>query len=210
MYLSVATRPDIANTVSRLAQFVTNPSKCYWNAAKRVLRYIAGTANRCVLYQKFNLPLIGYTDADWGGCTTDRRSYTGYAFLLSGAVISWKSQKQRTVALSSTEAEYVNLAEAAKEAVYLRSLLNEIGLQELTDIKVYVANRGAQCLANDPVFHAPTEHIDIKHHFVRECISARLFSLKHVPTQEMIADVMTKPLARANPERCLIGLGLPT
>ncbi|XP_017482896.1 PREDICTED: uncharacterized mitochondrial protein AtMg00810-like [Rhagoletis zephyria] len=158
MYLSVATRPDIANTVSRLAQFVTNPSKCHWNTAKRVLRYLAGTANRCVLYQKSNLPLIGYTDADWAGCTTDRRSYTGYAFLLSGAVISWKSQKQRTVALSSTEAEYVSLAEAAKEAVYLRSLLNEIVLQELTDIKIYVDNRGAHCLANDPVFHARTKH----------------------------------------------------
>uniref|UniRef100_W8B6G9 Retrovirus-related Pol polyprotein from transposon TNT 1-94 n=1 Tax=Ceratitis capitata TaxID=7213 RepID=W8B6G9_CERCA len=208
MYMSVSARPDIANTVSRLAQFVANPTKCHWNAAKRVLRYLAGTANKGLLYRKTDLPLIGYADADWGGCTTDRRSYTGYVFLLSGAVISWKSQKQRTVALSSTEAEYVSLAESAKEAVYLRSLLNEIGLQKLADATIYVDNRGAQCLANDPVFHARTKHIDIKHHFVRECISAGLFSLKHVSTQEMIADVMTKPLARANHEKCLTGLGL--
>ncbi|XP_053968900.1 uncharacterized protein LOC128870316 [Anastrepha ludens] len=113
MYLSVATRPDIANTVARLAQFVNDPSKAHWNAVKRVLRYLAGTADKGLVYQRPALPLVGYTDADWGGCTNDRRSYTGYAYLVSNAAIRWKSQKQRTVALSSTEAEYVSLAEAA-------------------------------------------------------------------------------------------------
>ncbi|CAD6993124.1 unnamed protein product [Ceratitis capitata] len=103
MYLCVATRPDIANTVSRLAQFVTNPSMCHWLAAKRVLRYLAGTTHRGLMFRKSGDPLVGYTDADWGGCAIDRRSYTGYIFLLSGAAITWKSQKQRTVALSSTE-----------------------------------------------------------------------------------------------------------
>ncbi|XP_050340599.1 uncharacterized protein LOC126767022 [Bactrocera neohumeralis] len=180
MYMYIASRPDIANTVSRLAQFVTNPLKCHWNAAKRILSYLAGTANRSLLYQKSGLQLVGYADVDWGGCTTDRHSHTGYIFLLSGAAIRWKSQKQRTVALSSTEAEYVSLAESAKEAVYLRSLLNEIGLQKLAEVIIYVDNRAAQCLANDTVFHARTKHIDIKHHFVREIrvifIEARIFS----------------------------------
>ncbi|XP_054745839.1 uncharacterized protein LOC129250229 [Anastrepha obliqua] len=122
-YLSVATRPDIANTVARLAQFVYDRPKAHWNAIKRVLRYLADTASKGLVYQRTALPLVGYTDADWSGCTNGRRSYTGYAYLLSNAAISWKSQKQRTVAHSSTEAEYVSLTEAAKEAVYLRSLL---------------------------------------------------------------------------------------
>ncbi|XP_071580260.1 uncharacterized protein [Temnothorax nylanderi] len=105
MYLSVATRPDIANTVSRLAQFTNKPRKYHWLAAKRVLRYLAGTAEIGLVCTKTDEPLVGYADADWGGCTVDRRSYTRYAFLLSGAAITWKLQKQRTVALSSTEAE---------------------------------------------------------------------------------------------------------
>lgn len=132
MYLLVASRPDIANTVSRLAQFTSKPRKCHWIAAKRVLRYLAGTAEIGLVYSRTNNLLFGYANADWGGCTIDRRSYTGYVFLLSGAAITWKSQKQRTVALSSTEAEYISLAEAAKEALYLRNLLHELGLCECT------------------------------------------------------------------------------
>lgn len=207
MYLSVGTRPDISNTVSRLAQFTNKPRKCHWIAAKRVLRYLASSANSGLVYTKANESIIGYTDADWGGCIIDRRSYTGYAFIFSGAAITWKSQKQRTVALSSTEAEYVSLAEAAKEALYLRSSLCELGLNDWSDIVIYVDNRGAQFLANDPVFHARTKHIDIKHHFVRESISAGMFVLEHVPTEHMIADVLTKPLSRVAHERCLEGLG---
>ncbi|XP_053964328.1 uncharacterized protein LOC128867249 [Anastrepha ludens] len=208
MYLSVATRPDIANTVSRLAQYVTNPSMCHWLAAKRVLRYLAGSAHRGLVFRKTNDPLIGYADADWGGCTVDRRSYTGYVFLISGAAITWKSQKQRTVALSSTEAEYISLAEAAKEAIYLRSLLTEPGLKEFIDITAL--NKGAQFLAGDPVFHARTKHIDIKHHFIRETVTAGHLKLQHISTQNMVADVMTKSLSKVNHERCRTGLGLTT
>lgn len=145
-----------------------------------------------------------------GGCTVDCRSYTVYVFLISGAAITWKSQKQHTVALSSTEAEYISLAEATKEAIYLRSLLTELGLREFIDITIFVDNKGAQCLAGDPVFHARTKHIDIKHHFIRETVAAGHLKLQHISTQNMVADVMTKSLPKVSHERCLDGLGFST
>ncbi|XP_055848463.1 uncharacterized protein LOC129913688 [Episyrphus balteatus] len=208
MYLSVATRPDIANTVSRLGQFTCNSNKCHWLAAKRVLRYLAGRASLGLVYTKKKEALFGYTDADWGNCVIDRRSYTGYVFLLSGAAISWKSTKQRTVSLSTTEAEYVSLSEASKEAIYLRSILLELGFLDFAKTKIFVDNRGALCLANDHVFHARTKHIDIKHHFVRESVVAGMFVLQHIPTDQMTADILTKPLSREVHSKCTEALGL--
>jgi len=110
MYLAVATRPDIAYIASYLAQF----NNCYtpeqWGMAKRTLRYLQGTSNFGLCFRKTNDKIAGYSDADWGNCAIDRRSYTGYSFILSGAAVSWKVQKQRTIALSSTKAEYMALA----------------------------------------------------------------------------------------------------
>ncbi|XP_071653563.1 uncharacterized protein [Temnothorax longispinosus] len=120
-------------------------------AAKRVLRYLAGTVRMGLVYTSTDLPLLGYSNADWGGDLVGRKSYSGYAFLMSGAAVTWKSQKQRSVALSSTEAEYVSLSEAVKEALHLRSLLMEIKLDELADLTICIDNRGAQYLANDPM-----------------------------------------------------------
>lgn len=124
MYLVVGTRPDLANTVSKLAQFSNEPNQQHWAAAQWVLRYLAGTKDLGLVYTKTDEPLFGYADADWGGCMTDRHSFTGYVFFLGGAAVTWKSQKQRTVALSSTEAEYISLSEATKETLYLRSLMS--------------------------------------------------------------------------------------
>ncbi|KMQ84639.1 retrovirus-related pol polyprotein from transposon tnt 1-94 [Lasius niger] len=114
--------------------------------------------------------MTGYSDADWGKCTIDRKSYTGYSFILSGAAVSWKAQKQRTVALSSTEAEYMALAETAKEAAYLRTLLRELGDSGFSEITVFCDNRGAQILTENPAFHVRTKHIDIRHHYVRQAV----------------------------------------
>lgn len=208
MYLSVSTRPDISNTVTRLAQFTSCPKRWHIVKAKRVLRYLAGTTDLGLVYTKSNEPVIGYSDADWGGDPTDRCSFTGYVFTLSNAAISWRSQKQQRVALSTTEAEYVSLSEALKEAVHLRSLLMEIGLNKLSKITVFTDNRGAECIANNPVFHKRTKHIDIKFHFIRSTIKDGLVNVQHVPTQEMVADVLTKPLARVNHEHCVSKLGL--
>lgn len=208
MYLVVGTRPDIANTVSRLAQFVNKPCKQNWLGVKRILRYLAGTTKLGIFYTKKTKPMIGYCDADWGGCLEDRRSYSGYVFILAGGAVSWKSQKQRTVALSSTESEYVSLSEAVKEAIYLKGLLTELQQETFSKIELLIDNRGAEQLASNPVYHARTKHIDIRHHFVREAVENEIVKLRHVSSSEMVADILTKALPRELHDKCIQGLGL--
>ena len=204
MYLVVGTRSDIANTVSRLAQFVNDPQRQDMVAAKRVLKYLAGSKTLGIKYVKSDKKILCYSDADWGGCNIDRRSYTGYVFLFGDGPIIWKSQKQRSVALSSTEAEYVALSEATKEILYLKGLLEELGLDALTETTLCVHNRGAICLASDPVFHSRTKHIDIRYHFVRDVVRNGSVVLKQIPTNQMT------PLVRVTHWRCVNELGCTT
>lgn len=144
-------------------------------------------------YKATGVPLHGYVDADWGGDTLDRKSHTGFAFYLAGSAFSWESKKQNSVALSSTEAEYMALCTAAKEAVYLKGLLNEIGyMDKNTSIVVYGDNLSAQQLAKNPVYHSRSKNIDIRYHFVREVVENKDVQLKYVPTDNMVADVLTK------------------
>ena len=135
MYLSVSTRPDITYAVSALSQFNTNYRQEHWIAAKRVLRYLKGTSGYEHVYRMSEKYLEGFIDADWAGCTDDRRSYTGYVFLLAGAAILWGAKKQKTVALSSTEAEYMALSEGTKQAMYLQSFFREFSMKPLTTTK---------------------------------------------------------------------------
>jgi hypothetical protein len=120
MYLAVSTRPDIAHAVSMLSQFNANFGEQHWRAAKRVLRYLKNTENLGLMFKKSGQELVGYADADWGASIDDRRSYTGYVFNFANAAVSWESRKQRTVAMSSTEAEYMALSESTKEAIHLK------------------------------------------------------------------------------------------
>jgi len=147
--------------------------------------------NLGLVYRKNDHTLIGFAEADWGSCVVDRRSFSGYVFMLSGAAISWKSQKQRTVSLSSTEAEYVSLSEATKEAIHLRSLLHELDLSTIANIELHSDNQGALFLASDPVHHARTKHIDIKYHFVRDAVRSKQIIVKYLSTDKMIADILT-------------------
>lgn len=209
MYLSVATRPDIAHAVSALSQFNTCFGQIHWTAAKRVLRYLKGSADLGLIFGPKTESIKGYVDSDWANCQIDRRSYTGYVFILSNGPISWESKKQRTVALSSTEAEYMGLAEAAKEAIYIGNFLKEMEFENLTDVRVLNDNMGAQRLSENPVFHARSKHIDTRHHFVRETLLTKQLKLEHISTDDMIADMMTKGLPRPKHRHCLemIGLG---
>ncbi|XP_057340572.1 uncharacterized protein LOC130677735 [Microplitis mediator] len=125
--LAITTRPDIMYAVNYLSQFNTNYNVEHWKAAKRVLRYLKGTIDYGLRFEQTGLALIAVVDANWGGDSTDRKSYTGYGFILAGSVISWEARKQKTVALSSTEAEYMAVAEATKEALYLKGLLVSLG-----------------------------------------------------------------------------------
>ncbi|KMQ88628.1 retrovirus-related pol polyprotein from transposon tnt 1-94 [Lasius niger] len=194
MYLAMGTRPDIAHAVSVLCQFNDCFDKSHWSAAKRVLRYLKGTENFGITYTKKPDDLTGYVDADWGGSIDDRRSFTELTFVLSGAAISWTSRKQRTVALSSTEAEYLGLTDAVKEALHLNQFLKELGFNIRTPIILFNDNQGAAQLSKNPVHHARSKHIDIRCHFIREAISDGTVDIKYLPTERMPADMLTKAI----------------
>lgn len=188
MYLAVSTRPDIAHTVSVLSQYNVNPGKTHWTSAKRVLSYLQGTRNLGLCFRKTKNNLVGYVDSDWAGDVDDRISYTGYVFKLPGMAITWEARKQKTIVLSSTEAEYMALCEAAKEVVYLRNFLAKLQFSDEVagPTAVYCDNQGAQKLMKNPVFHQRTKHIDIKHHYVREVFQRRDLDVKYIASSEMI------------------------
>jgi hypothetical protein len=207
LYISVCSRPDIMFAVNFLSRFNVSYSKEHWEYAKRVLRYLKRTIDLGLVYSQNKSEIVGYVDADWADDASDRRSYTGYVFMYAGAAVSWECRKQRTVALSSTEAEYMAISDAAKEAVYLKGLVGEL-LGNCGAINIYNDNQSAQKIATNPVFHNRTKHIDVRHHFVREVVSNEQVNLMYLTTSEMIADVMTKGLNSAKHISCVQGLGV--
>uniref|UniRef100_H3H9Q4 Integrase catalytic domain-containing protein n=1 Tax=Phytophthora ramorum TaxID=164328 RepID=H3H9Q4_PHYRM len=196
MYLMVATRPDLAAAVGVLSQFSADPCPTHWQALKRVLRYLQATPTHGLEFSREDsLGMCGYSDADWAGDIESRRSTSGYAFMMNGGCISWRSKKQRTVALSSTEAEYMALSEATQEAVWLKVILCELGEMASDEaVKIYEDNQGSIALAKNPQFHKRTKHIDIRYHFVREKVEDGQVVLQYVSTTDMLADMMTKAI----------------
>ena len=196
MYLAVSTRPDIAYAVNSLAKFNSKPSEEHWTALKRVFRYLKGTLKCGILYQKDDSETItGYSDADWAGDTTDRKSISGYVFMQNGGAISWSSRKQKTVALSTAEAEYLALSNASQECMWLRQLQRELNYSTSTPTIIYEDNQATIAMAKNPKFHGRAKHIDIRHHFIREQVAQGTLEIKYCPTTEMVADFMTKGLS---------------
>lgn len=207
MYVSVCTRPDIAHSVSVLSQFNNCYNESHWKAAKRVLRYLKGSLNYTLKFQKSGMDLSGYVDADWANSEFDRRSYTGYIFKIGNSVISWESRKQKTIALSSTEAEYMALSDSCKEALFIRTLLQEL-LGKTINIVIHNDNQSAQKLTKNMMFHARTKHIDVRHHFIRDIVAKNIISLNFMPTEKMPADFLTKPVNKERHAYFVKELGL--
>lgn len=207
MYLSVMTRPDISYSVSFLSQFNNSFNNEHWQHAKRLLKYLKKTKCFCLKFVKDSKNLIGYVDADWGSNAVDRRSYTGFCFTFSNSLISWESTKQKTVALSSTEAEYMALSEAAKEGIYLGNLVQEL-IDSCTNVILYSDNQSALKLSSNPVFHKRSKHIDIRHHFIRETIESGKIETKYLESNEMPADILTKALGTTKHYKFMSLLGI--
>ena len=209
MYAAIATRPDIMYAVSALSCFNDNPKRSHWLSAKRVLRYLKGTSNIGLCFRDTGDDLTGYTDSDWGGDIVDRKSRTGFIFKLSNSAISWESRKQKSVAISSTEAEYMALTEATREAVYLRRFLNKFDtVAEDRATKIYCDNQSAAKLVQNPMFHGRTKHIDVRHHYVREIFQQGIIGICYMPSNEMPADLLTKSLGRPSHNAHLETIGL--
>ncbi|XP_077861468.1 uncharacterized protein LOC144341681 [Saccoglossus kowalevskii] len=196
----ICTRPDTAWIVTKLSQYLSKPLKTHWVAVKHVLRYSKGTLDCELCYRKCEtLKLIGYSDPDWASSTDDRHSTTGYCFSLSktGPLISWKSRKQPTVALSSCEAEYIALAATVQESLYLIQLLSDIdGDYKYSHAYILEDNQGTISLAKNPVHHQRSKHIDIRYHFISSEVNSGKIVIVYCPTGDMVADIMTKPTTK--------------
>src|SRR5271169_1504954 len=209
MFAAIATRPDIMCTVGQLSQFNSDPSSKHLLAANRVLRYLKGTLTLGIKYRKPPVKLTGLTDADWAGDVNTRRSTTGYVVMLNNGAIAWRSKRQVTVALSTTEAEYMALAEATKELKWMWQFLTELGQGPGEEATVLCTdNQGAIALTKNPISHAKSKHIDIHHHFVRDAVMDKIIWLQYIPTEDMTADSLTKALSRRKHEKCAIGMGM--
>uniref|UniRef100_A0A2N9J5P5 CCHC-type domain-containing protein n=1 Tax=Fagus sylvatica TaxID=28930 RepID=A0A2N9J5P5_FAGSY len=204
MYAMVCTRPDLAHAVSTVSRYMANPGREHWNAVKWIFRYLKGTAEHEILFsrQPGTNSVVGYVDADYAGEVDDRRSTTGYVFTLSGGPICWKSTLQSIVAMSTTEAEYMAVAEAAKEALWLKGLVKELGLNQ-GGVQMHCDSQSAIYLAKNQVYHARTKHIDVRFHKIRELIVTGDIVLEKVHTSENAANMLTKPVTTAKFKHCL-------
>jgi hypothetical protein len=207
------TRPDLAYAVNQLTRHLNDPRRCHWTAALRVLKYLRGTVDLVLCFQREEenhlFTLIGYSDADWAGDVASRRSTTGYVFLLCGAAISWKTKLQTSVALSTCEAELMALSDAGREAIWLKRMSGELVQQFSSEpITINEDNQAARLLVQDQRFSERTKHVALRHFFVREEVAKGTITVPYCPTNLMIADILTKALQRVAFERLRRMLGL--
>ena len=194
LYVAQGTRPDICHAVGVLSRFSNDPGPSHWSAVKRVFRYLKKTADKTLSYNKQG-DLSGYSDSDWANDKDDRRSTTGYIFCNAGSAISWNSKKQPTVALSTTESEYMALCAATQELAWLSRLSAEITGIEITPVQLSCDNQGAISLASNPIFSPRAKHIDTKHHFVREKVEEGVAIIRYVESCWNVADMLTKAVS---------------
>ncbi len=197
VYAMTCTRPDLSYVVTKLSQYLSKPEQENWTMVKHVFRYLKGTSNYSLTYRKNpnGLHLLAYCDADWASSLENRHSISGYCVSLSeyGPLISWKSKKQASVALSTCEAEYMSLSAVCQEVSILQQLLIDFQLIQYHQVTVYNVNQGAIALVKNPVKHTRSKHIDIRYHFVREYVDRNNVNLAYVPSDKNIADIFTKP-----------------
>jgi hypothetical protein len=198
MYAMLATRPDLAQCIQQISQFSQKPTRTHEKAAKHALRYLNGTINEGITYNgNLGMKLECWSDANWGG-EEGRESVSGFVFTMAGGSVTYSSKKQGSVALSTTESEYMALLHALKEQIWLLRFLKEIGYNISDQNVIYCDNQSAIALAHNPEHHARTKHIDIQYHFVRNCVEDGTTRLEYCPTEDMAADGLTKGLG---PER---------
>jgi hypothetical protein len=209
-YLAIATRPDIAYAVGCLARFNANPGPKHWTAAKHLLRYLKGSADLQLTYAPNtpNVPFEMWADADHGGNPDNGRSTTGYVAKMGGGAVSWGSKLQSVVTLSTTEAEYIAATTAGTEVIWLRALLEEMGLDTMEPSCIHMDNQSAMSVAKNPEHHGRMKHLDLRYFWLRDKVAEQAISVDYVPTNEMTADLLTKALPRDAVERHRRAMGV--
>ncbi|CAJ2634371.1 unnamed protein product [Trifolium pratense] len=192
------TRSDINYVVRSVSRFVSKPKTSYLIAAKRILRYLKGTQDYGLAFPTSNnetqIEVEGFSDSNWCGDKDDRRNTSGYWFRFRNSPISWSSKKHNIVALSSCEAEYVAAAQAACQAVWPESLLEELKISYVKPMRLNADNKFVISLAKNPIAHGWSKHIKTKYHFLRDQVSKEKLTVVHCRTNVQVADSLTKPM----------------
>ncbi|CAL2241824.1 unnamed protein product [Prunus armeniaca] len=200
MYLT-ATRPDPMFVVSLISRYMESPTELHYQKAKRVLRYLKGTTDLGLFYKKETRnkkeaggELMGFSDSNYAGDLDDKKSTSGYVFMLSSAAVSWSSKKQLVVTFSTTEVEFIAATSSACQAVWLRRLLEELCFKQDNPTVIFCDNSSAIKLSRNPIMHGRSKHIDVRFHFLRDFVKNEVIELEHCPGNIQVADILTKPL----------------
>ncbi len=207
MYASTLTRPDISTAVGVVCRFLENPKKIHCDMVRQILYYLRGTSHYSLNYPRGNKEEIqGYVDASWANCE-DYTSIYGYGFLFGNSIVSWCSKKQKTVALSSTEAEYMTITHGSQEALWFLELLNELGIyQEI--VTLHEDNEASIKMSNNPQEYKRTRHIQVRYHFIRNLIQEKKIRLQHCSTNDQLADLFTKGISSVKLQDLLPRIGI--
>ncbi|KAL4029610.1 hypothetical protein IC575_007830 [Cucumis melo] len=202
IYLS-HTRPDISFAVSVVSQFMQAPYEKHMEAVNRILRYLKNTPGKGLMFRKTNRKTIeAYTDSDWAGSVIDRKSTSGYCTFVWGNLVTWRSKKQSVVARSSAEAEYRAMSLGICEEIWLQKVLSDLHQECETPLKLFCDNKAAISIANNPVQHDRTKHVEIDRHFIKERLDSGSICIPYIPSSQQIADVLTKGLLRPHFDLC--------
>lgn len=208
LYIANGTRPDISYSVSEVSRFNADHAEEHWLATKRILRYLRGTVEKKLRYERGAAPLHAFCDADWGSESENRKSRTGYVVKMAGAAIAWHSKQQQIVALSSTEAEYIALSSTVREALWTLQMKNEICQKPSGPLTIYCDNQSAIKLASSEAYRPRTKHIDIRLHHVRDQLTAGIIEIQYISTEKQVADSLTKAVTGEKTATCADGMGL--
>jgi len=190
--------PDIAYAVSYLGRFNCNPAPAHWLAVKHLFRYLIGTAHYKLIYRPENSPELftTFTDASHGTCKATGRATGGYVTLVSGAAVGWSSKRQAIVTLSSTEAEFVAAVEAGKEIKWTRNILSEFSFPLTLPSTLYVDNKSGISVAKNPEHHGRMKHLDLRFYWLREAVEEGMIDPIYVPTEQQLANILTKAVTK--------------
>jgi hypothetical protein len=211
MYAMICTRPDVSCALSMTSRYQANPGNDHWTAVKNILKYLKRTKEMFLVYGGAEELIVkGYTDASFQTDRDDSCSQSGFVFLLNGGAVSWRSSKQSTVADSTTEAEYIAVNEAAKEAVWMKKFIRDLGVvPSIQDpIEIFCDNEGAVILAKEPRSHKRTRHILRKFHYVRKVVEDKDIIISRVGTDGNLADPFTKPLSQTKHDAHTRSIGI--
>ncbi|GJZ87302.1 retrovirus-related pol polyprotein from transposon TNT 1-94 [Tanacetum coccineum] len=207
LYLT-ASRPDLQFAICMCARYQARPTEKHLNAVKRIFRYLKGTVHRGLWYPKdSSIALTAFADADHAGCQDTRRSTSGSMQLLGDRLVSWSSKRQKSAAISSTEAEYIALSGCCAQILWMRSQLTDYGFG-FNKIPMYCDNKSAIALCCNNVQHSRSKHIDIRFHFIKEHVENGVIELYFVNTEYQLADIFTKALGRNRIEFLINKLGM--